>query len=194
MPKKAPPPPDDATVIAETRAWVDRVVIGLNLCPFARAVQVKNRVRYAVSHASVAQGLLMDLCDELQLLAAADPELTDTTVLVHPRVLADFDDYNDFLGIAEAAVAELGLEGELQIASFHPDYRFDGTDADDIGNATNRSPWPTLQLLREASLDKAVAAFPDPEAIYENNIRTLESLGNERWAELMAACRHDAGR
>lgn len=194
MPQKAPFPPDDATVIAETRAWVDRVVIGLNLCPFARAVQVKNRVRYAVSHATVAQGLLMDLCDELQLLAAADPEITDTTVLVHPGVLADFEDYNDFLGIAEAAVVELGLEGELQIASFHPDYRFDGTEPEDIGNATNRSPWPTLQLLREASLDKAVAAFPDPEAIYENNIRTLESLGAERWTELMAACRRDAGR
>jgi uncharacterized protein len=194
MPKKAPPPPDDDVVIAETRAWVDRVVIGLNLCPFARAVQAKDRVRYTVSHATVAQGLLMDLCDELQHLAAADPAAIDTTVLVHPQVLGDFDDYNDFLGIAEAAVVELGLEGELQIASFHPDYRFDGTEPDDISNATNRSPWPTLQLLREASLDKAVAAFPDPEAIYENNIRTLESLGTERWAELMAACRRDAGR
>jgi uncharacterized protein len=193
MPKNESPP-DDAAVLAETRAWVDRAVIGLNLCPFARAVQVKNRVRYVVSHATVAQGLLLDLCDELQRLAAADAELVDTTVLVHPQVLADFDDYNDFLGVAEAAVTELGLDGELQIASFHPDYRFEGTDVDDIGNATNRSPWPTLQLLREDSIDKAVAAFPDPEAIYENNIRTLESLGSERWAELMAACRRDAGR
>lgn len=194
MPKKASPTPDDDTVIAETRAWVDRVVIGLNLCPFARAVQVKNRVRYVVSQASVAQGLLMDLCDELQRLAATDPDVVDTTVLVHPRVLADFEDYNDFLGVAEAAVVELGLEGELQVASFHPDFRFDGTDVDDIGNATNRSPWPMLHLLREASIDKAVAAFPDPQAIYENNIRTLESLGPARWAELMAACRRDAGR
>jgi hypothetical protein len=193
MPKNVPLP-DNAAVIAETRAWVDRVVIGLNLCPFARAVQAKDRVRYVVSAATVPQGLLMDLCDELQRLAAVDPEVIDTTVLVHPQVLGDFDDYNDFLGVAEAAVTELGLDGELQIASFHPDYRFGGTEAHDVGNATNRSPWPTLQLLRETSIDRAVAAFPDPETIYENNIRTLEDMGTARWLELMAACRRDAGR
>jgi len=182
-----------AQALAETRAWVDRAVIGLNLCPFAKAVQVRGQVRYAVSDATDAEALLADLVAELQALAAADPLQLDTTLLIHPRVLTRFADYNRFLGVAEAALAALGLEGVLQIASFHPQYRFGGTRSADITNATNRSPHPVLHLLREASIDRAVAAFPQAEAIYEANQRTLRTLGPDGWAALQAQCRADAG-
>jgi hypothetical protein len=181
-----PRAPSAAHCEAATRAWVDRAVIGLNLCPFARAVQVKGQVRYVVSEATDAEALVAALCDALQHLADADPDAVDTTLLIHPRVLTDFDDYNDFLDVAEAALEALGLEGVLQVASFHPDYRFAGTEADDITNATNRSPYPTLHLLREASIDKAVAASPEAEAIYERNQATLRALGATGWAALQA--------
>jgi hypothetical protein len=184
--------PPDALVIAQTQAWVNRAVVGLNLCPFARAVQVKNQIRYVVSRATDADDLLTLLCDELQWLAEADPAQAETTLIVHPQVLNDFADYNDFLDAAEAAVDQLGLEGVLQVASFHPQYQFAGTDADDITNATNRSPYPTLHLLREESIDRAVAAFPQAEAIYENNIQTLEKLGPAGWQALQVQCRRDA--
>jgi len=181
-------------VMAETRAWLERAVIGLNLCPFARAVHVKDRVRYVVSDAREADALLATLCDELGLLAQSDPLVLETTLLIHPRVLTDFEDFNDFLDIAEAAVVQLGHRGVIQVASFHPDYRFAGTEADDPGNATNRSPWPTLHLLREASIERAVASFPDAAAIYEVNIETLQRLGADGWAALQAQCRRDADR
>lgn len=184
--------PTDQQVIAETRAWLVRAVIGLNLCPFAKAVHTKQQVRYVVCNTREPDELLNTLRDELRLLAEADPEQVDTTLLIHPRVLTDFADYNDFLDAADAAVAELGYEGVLQVASFHPQYQFAGTSPDDVSNATNRSPYPTLHLLREASIDRAVAAFPEPEAIYENNMRTLETLGAQGWAELQAQCRKDA--
>jgi hypothetical protein len=183
----------DHHVIAETRAWLVRAVIGLNLCPFAKAVHSKQQVRYVVSNASDAATLLGALRDELRRLAEADPAVVDTTLLIHPHALTDFADYNDFLGEADAAVAELGYEGLLQVASFHPQYQFAGTTSDDVTNATNRSPYPTLHLLREDSIERAVAAFPEPEAIYENNMRTLEALGAEGWAELQEQCRKDAG-
>jgi len=173
-----------AQVIAQTRAWLEQAVIGLNLCPFAKAVHVKQQVRYVVSDASTPEALQAQLRDELQALAAADPDTVDTTLLIHPAVLQDFYDFNDFLAVADDLLAELGLEGVLQVASFHPHYQFGGTAPDDIGNATNRSPWPTLHLLREASIDKAVAAFPQAEAIYEANIATLERLGPAGWAAL----------
>lgn len=185
-------PLDARRALAETRAWLERAVIGLNLCPFARAVQAKGQIRYVVSDARDPAELLADLRRELLALAAADPAETDTTLLVHPGVLADFGDYNDFLDQADAALEALGLAGELQVASFHPDYRFAGSAADDIANATNRSPHPTLHLLREASIDRAVAAFPDPASIYEANIRRLRELGPAGWAALQAACRADA--
>lgn len=172
--------------IAATRRWLERAVIGLNLCPFAKAVHAKRQVRYVLSDATSPVALLEQLEEELRLLQSSDPEQVDTTLLVHPRVLGDFYDYNDFLGSAEALVADLGLEGELQVASFHPDYRFAGTADDDIGNYTNRSPHPTLHLLREASIDRAVAAYPDPDVIVERNIATLEALGLEGWRKLMA--------
>lgn len=172
-------------VIARTRHWLERAVIGLNLCPFAKAVHVRGQIRWVVSAATTTEALLQNLRAELQGLAQADPAAVDTTLLIHPHVLTDFLDFNDFLDDAEAAVAELGLEGVLQVASFHPDYRFAGTEAEDIANATNRSPYPTLHLLREASIERAVAAFPAPEAIYEANIATLRRLGPQGWARLM---------
>jgi uncharacterized protein len=132
------------------------------------------------------------LCEELQFLAAADPAAVDTTLLIHPRVLTDFADFNAFLGAVDAAVLELGLEGVLQVASFHPQFQFAGTEPDDLGNATNRSPHPCLHLLREDSIARAVEAFPEPEAIFEANIRTLQALGRQGWSELQAACRRDA--
>ncbi|MEO8525368.1 MAG: DUF1415 domain-containing protein [Caldimonas sp.] len=178
--------------IAETRAWVERAVIGLNLCPFAKAPQVKGQVRYVATEANDTEALLAVLVDELILLAEAAPERIETTLLIHPHALTDFADYNDFLDLAEAAVAELDLEGVIQVASFHPRYRFAGSIDDDVANATNRSPHPTLHLLREASIDRAVAAFPEAEAIFEANIATLEQLGAEGWAELQVRCSEDA--
>ena len=180
------------TVIAETRAWVERAVIGLNLCPFAKAVQIKNQIRYAVSDATDAEALLGTLREELRLLAAADPAQVETTLLIHPRVLTSFPDFNGFLGVADAALEALGYAGVLQVASFHPQYQFAGTAADDVTNATNRSPYPTLHLLREASIDRAVAAFPEAKTIYERNIRTLQALGPQGWAVLQSRCRSDA--
>lgn len=184
--------PSHPQVIAETRAWVDRAVIGLNLCPFAKAVQAKGQIRYVVSDAANVDELLDALCAEMHQLVAADATQIDTTMLMHPRVLTDFLDFNDFLGIADEALEELGYEGILQVASFHPHFQFEGTAADDVTNATNRAPYPTLHLLREESVDRAVAAFPEAETIYEKNMRTLEALGSEGWEKLMAQCRSDA--
>ena len=178
--------------VAETRAWVERAVIGLKLCPFAKAPQVKGQVRYVASDAADAEALLRDLVAELELLAATPPERIETTLLVHPRVFADFDDHNDFLEIAEAALVALDLEGVIQIASFHPDYRFAGSEPDDVANATNRSPHPTLHLLREESIERALAGFADPDTIFEANIATMERLGRDGWAALRRRCRDDA--
>jgi hypothetical protein len=171
-------------VIADTRAWVERAVIGLNLCPFAKSVQVKGQVYYAVSQASTAVELLQDLIFELNQLVAADSIDRDTTLLIAPDCLNDFLDFNDFLAKADRALAKLKLDGVIQIASLHPDYQFAGTHADDITNYTNRSPYPTLHLLREDSVDRAVAAFPDAESIFERNMATMEQLGPEGWAAL----------
>jgi hypothetical protein len=171
-------------IIAATKEWLEKAVIGLNLCPFARAVYVNDQIRYAVSDASAPEALLADLLRELRALEAADPKAVDTTLLIHPDALTDFLDYNDFLGAAEAAVADLGLEGVLQVASFHPQYQFAGTAPEDIENYTNRSPYPMLHLLREESVERAVAAFPDAAEIYEKNIATLRLLGHEGWKRL----------
>ena len=185
-------PPSTAFAIAETRAWVQRAVIGLNLCPFAKAVEAKGQVRYVVSDAIDEDALLAALCAEMHLLASAEPAEVDTTLLIHPQVLNDFLDYNEFLEAADAAVEELGYAGVLQVASFHPDYQFDGTAPDDVSNATNRSPYPTLHLLREDSVDRAVMAFPEAESIFEDNMRTLDQLGADGWAALQAQCQADA--
>ena len=178
--------------IAETRAWVRRAVIGLNLCPFARAVDVKDQIRYVFSDATDAETLLATLVVELQRLADTDPELVDTTMVIHPRVFADFEDFNDFLELADAAVEDLDLDGVLQVASFHPRFQFADTEPDDITNATNRSPWPTLHLLREDSVDRAVAAFPEAESIFERNMATLEKLGPQGWAAVRKSWEDDA--
>ena len=172
------------TVIEDTTAWLEKAVIGLNLCPFAKAVHGKGQIRWVLSDATDPAALLELLVQELQHLAAADPEVVDTTLIVHPQVLQDFLDYNDFLGVAEDALEEMGLEGVLQIASFHPQFQFADTDADDITNASNRSPFPTLHLLREDSVERAVAAFPDAEAFFERNVETLQRLGPEGWKML----------
>jgi len=178
--------------IAETRAWVRHAVIGLNLCPFARAVDVKDQVRYVFSDATDAETLLATLVVELQRLADTDPEIVDTTMVIHPRVFADFEDFNDFLELADAAVEDLDLDGVLQVASFHPRFQFADTEPDDITNATNRSPYPTLHLLREDSVDRAVAAFPEAESIFEKNMATLEKLGPQGWAALRKRWEDDA--
>lgn len=170
--------------IAETERWLQRAVIGLNLCPFAKAVHAKGQVRWVLAEADTPDALLETLGTELLLLRDAPPEEIDTTLIVHPRVLGDFLDYNDFLEEADALVAGLGLEGVLQVASFHPRYQFAGTGPGDIENFTNRSPYPTLHLLREDSVSKAVAAFPEPDAIVERNIDTLRRLGADGWRAL----------
>lgn len=175
---------DHDTIIDDTETWLTRAVIGLNLCPFAKAVHVKKQIRYKVSDATEPEALLEDLVAELTLLHDADPAEIDTTLLVHPAVLTDFMDYNDFLDVADAALEELELDGVIQVASFHPDYQFDGTEPDDIDNYSNRSPYPTLHLIRESSLAQAVAAIPDAADIYEANIETLRKLGHEGWKKL----------
>ncbi len=181
-----------ALAIAETRAWMRRAVIGLNLCPFARAVDVKDQIRYVFSEATDAETLLATLVVELQRLADTEPELVDTTMVIHPRVFADFEDFNDFLELADAAVEDLNLDGILQVASFHPQFQFADTEFGDITNATNRSPYPTLHLLREESVDRAVAAFPEAEAIFERNMATLEKLGPQGWDALRRQWEADA--
>ena len=175
---------DQDAIIADTRRWMERAVIGLNLCPFAKAVHVKDQIRWTVSEATTPEALLDDLVAELQFLAEADPEEVDTTLLIHPEALQDFLDFNDFLDLADAALEALELDGVLQVASFHPDYQFADAEANDIGNFTNRSPYPTLHIIREESLDKAVAAFPQADEIYEANIATLKALGHEGWRKL----------
>ncbi len=170
--------------VADTRRWLERAVIGLNLCPFAKAPHVKGQIHYAVCSGGGRAELLAALRAELQALAAADPQARETTLLVVPDQFADFLDFNDFLDDAEALLDELDLQGVLQIAPFHPRFQFAGTEPDDITNATNRSPYPTLHLLREASVDRAVDSFPEAEAIFETNMATLEKLGPEGWAAL----------
>lgn len=176
--------PTHETVLRDTRNWLERAVIGLNLCPFAKAVHVKGQVHYAVSKARSASELLADLETELQALAASDPAQRDTTLLIAPWCLDDFLDFNDFLDQADAALVRLDLDGVLQIASLHPAYQFAGTEADDITNFTNRSPYPTLHLLREDSIDRAVAAYPNAEAIFEVNMDTMRRLGLQGWKAL----------
>jgi hypothetical protein len=174
-----------ADALAATQRWLERAVIGLNLCPFAKAVHARRAIRFVVSDARDAEALQAELERELVLLQATPPETIETTLLIHPHALADFLDYNDFLDVADATVAALGLEGEIQVASFHPEYQYAGTTPDDAGNCTNRSPYPTLHLLREASVEQAVAAHPDVASIPERNVATLEELGAEGFRRLL---------
>ncbi|MCE1249122.1 MAG: DUF1415 domain-containing protein [Comamonadaceae bacterium] len=173
-----------ATVIDDTVRWLERAVIGLNLCPFAKGVHTKGQIHYAVSAATDARELLQDLERELEALAEAPAAQRDTTLLIAPHCLQDFLDFNDFLELADGLVEALDLGGILQVASFHPQFQFEGTAPDDVTNATNRAPYPTLHLLREDSIDQAVEAFPEAEMIYERNMATLQQLGPEGWAAL----------
>jgi hypothetical protein len=177
-------PTEPDAIIARTRDWLERAVIGLNLCPFARAVYVKGQVRFAVTAAATPDALLAELAQELTLLDQSDPQAIATTLLIHPCVLEDFLDFNDFLDAADDAVESLGLGGVLQIASFHPRYQFADSGPDDIENYSNRAPFPVLHLLREEDIDRAVEAFPDPESIFGENMNTLRRLGHAGWQAL----------
>ena len=169
---------------ADMRRWLERAVIGLNLCPFAKAVHVKGQIHYAVYESAEEAGLMDALLSEAENLAALDAAQRDTTLLIAPNTLADFLDFNDFTARAERRLARAGYDGVFQLASFHPRFQFAGTEADDIGNATNRAPYATLHQLREDSVDRAVEAFPDAEMIFERNIDTLKALGPQGWAAL----------
>ena len=173
-----------AEITAATRKWLERAVIGLNLCPFAKSVHVKDLVRYVVSEAKTTDSLLDDLERELKFLIDTAPEDVDMTLLMTPEVLTDFADFTDFLDLVEVVLRTQGLVGILQVASFHPDYVFADAEADDIANYTNRAPYPTLHLIREASLARATAAFPDASDIYLRNIETLRAMGLEGWRAL----------
>jgi hypothetical protein len=170
-------PTFSASVIDATKSWLETFVIGLQLCPFARSVYVGGRIHFCVSEEASVSALKRELAQELERLAQADESMHETTLLIHPNVLQDFARYNDFLSEAEATLTELGYEGELQIASFHPQYRFEGTKAGDVENFTNSSPYPMLHLLRESSIDRAIDSHPDVDSIPDNNIRALQALG-----------------
>ena len=174
----------DKEVLAKTRHWLEAAVIGLNLCPFTKAVYVKNQVRLVVSKARHADDLLEELDRELDLLVATPASEIDTTLLIHPTLFEDFLDFNDFLEVAEGVVDEHGLEGVIQLASFHPQFQFDGTEPDAISNYTNRAPFAIVHLLREDSVERAVEAFPQADAIFETNMATLEKLGLPGWKAL----------
>ena len=189
MPICLPMSPDstqlfEGSVVADTVQWLERAVIGLNLCPFAKSVHVKKQIHYVVSKAEDAEGLAEDLRQELLALSQMSPEVRDTTLLIAPRCMEDFFDFNDFTAVADDLVGQLELDGVLQVAFFHPDFQFAGTSIDDVSNCSNRSPYPTLHLIREESIDRAVAAFPEADAIYERNIRLLEDMGMEGWRAL----------
>ena len=171
-------------IIAATEVWLEKAVIGLNLCPFAKAVHVKKQIRYVVSAAATPEELLEELLAELRLLQDTDAGQIETTLLIHPYVFGDFLDFNDFFDTVDIAVSEPEFDDEFQVATLHPQYQFAGTQPDDIENYTNRSPYPTLHLLREASVDKVVEAFSDADQIPERNIATMEKLGHEGWEKL----------
>lgn len=176
--------PTTEEIIQTTRLWLEEAVIGMNLCPFAKAVYNKQQIRFIVSNAKTPEALLEQLVEELLFLQKSDPEALDTTLLIHPYVLQDFWLFNDFINVADDALVDLDLEGELQIAHFHPDYQFADADTDDISNYTNRAPYPILHLLRESSIENALNSFKNPERIYENNIAALQRLGLEKWQQL----------
>ena len=185
-----PDAPAPHPAIASTATWLDAAVIGLDLCPFASGVRARQAVRFALSAATAWPALRSDLADELARLIAADPAEIETTLVVCPDVPVGFDEFNQFLDEADDTLVALDLEGVIQIASFHPDYRFAGTEAHDITNATNRSPHPTLHLLRESSVERAVASFGDTDAICDANLKTLRELGNAGWMSLRATWLH----
>jgi len=174
----------EESAVHDTRRWLERAVIGLNLCPFAKSVHVKGQVHYAVCMAPEAGEVLDALGSELDGLVQSDAAERDTTLLVLPNAFEDFFDFNDFMAQAERLASRRGLDGTLQLAHFHPRFQFAGTTEDDITNFTNRAPYPTIHLIRESSIDRAVQAFPNAEAIYETNMETLRKLGPDGWEKL----------
>ena len=182
-------PFDSDTVVQDTVRWLERAVIALNLCPFAKAVHTKAQIHYVVSAATDGRELLQDLQRELEALAEIAPDQRDTTLLMAPVCLGDFLDFNDFLEVVDELIDAMDLGGILQVASFHPQFQFAGTEPDDVTNCTNRAPYPTLHLLREDSIDRAVEAFPEAEAIFERNIEVLEELGMDGWQALDVGAR-----
>lgn len=185
--KALPQPPADEQVLADMRRWIEEAVIGLNLCPFAKSVYVKNQVRIVVSHARHLDAFLDDLDSELEFLRDTPAEQVDTTLLVHPTLFPDFFVFNDFLNVVDEVVDEHELEGVIQVAHFHPEFVFEGVEADDVTNFTNRAPYPALHLLREESVERAVASGDSAEEIVERNLRTLRELGRDGWAKRMAS-------
>lgn len=177
-------------IVRPVRRWVEAQVVGMNLCPFAKRELIKDRIRFSVTEASTEEALLVDLQVELELLNS--DKTVETTLLIHPQVLQDFYDYNQFLGYADRLLGQIGLDGVYQIASFHPDYQFGGTEPGDVENYTNRSPYPVLHLIREKSLEQAIANFPDTDKIPERNIALLKSLGWNKMQTLFLACFQDA--
>ncbi|TFY99609.1 DUF1415 domain-containing protein [Ramlibacter rhizophilus] len=177
---------DPALALEPTRLWLERAVIGLNLCPFAKAVLAKGQVHFALTPAQDWGGVCEALVREAAELLARDPAERDTTLLVAPHAPADFVEFAGLVAQGERLLANNGWSGILQLASFHPAFQFAGVDPEDITNSTNRSPWPTLHLLREASIERAVRAFPDAADIYEANMATLRRLGPDGWAQVLA--------
>ena len=177
---------NDEEIILAVRQWVETFVVGMNLCPFAKRELVKNRVRFVTTAATTAEQLLQVLQTELELLNA-DPSV-ETTLLIHPAVLQDFYDFNDFLGFADSLLLDMELEGIYQVASFHPDYQFGGTRPGDAENYTNRAPYPVLHLLREESLERVIADYPDVDDIPERNIELMNSLGQDKLQALLKSC------
>src|SRR6056297_2265530 len=176
----------ETEIISATRKWVEDVVVGYNLCPFAKRELVRNRVRFVVSEAKTEDELLQALHSELQRLED-EPEI-ETTLLIHPGVLQDFGPYNEFLDAADGLLAYLDMEGVYQIASFHPDYQFAETEPDAAENYTNRSPFPMLHLLREASLEAAIDSYPDVDGIPEKNIELMNELGSDKMRSILHSC------
>ena len=177
---------NNQNIITPTKNWIEKIVVGMNLCPFAKREVVKDKVRYIVSKVTAQDQLLMDLKAELELLSVnVDIE---TTLLIHPNILQDFYDYNDFLELADSLLVDMKLDGIYQIASFHPNYQFGGTDFDDAENYTNRSPYQMLHLIREESLEKAVAKYPDANDIPKRNINLMNELGVGKMKELLEQC------
>lgn len=179
-------PASDQPYIADTQAWLQSVVIGHNICPFAKREMERGSIAYCVSHETAIESCLLQLMDECAHLDG-DTRI-ETVLLIYPQAFAGFNDYLDFLYLAEALLQDQGYEGIYQLASFHPDYCFEGAAADDAANYTNRSPYPMLHLLRESSLEQAIAAYPDPENIPQRNIGLARKLGLAKMQAMLAAC------
>lgn len=173
-------------VISHTKKWITDVVIGCNFCPFAAREVKRNSIRYHVETSSNLNTVLSSLMEECQRLDE-DPGIA-TTLIIYPENFTDFEDYLELLGIAEALLAKEGYEGIYQLASFHPEYQFGGTDKEDASNYTNRSPYPMLHLLREEDVEKAIAGFPDPDSIPEKNIAFTKKMGREYMQQLWRSC------